>query len=87
MAMAIATVTPPAETVVDLVRKKLQGQTLRLPNLAGFYSQWPNQISPYYEQLRCTIEANINEWIDEEDERVRIKARQVDLPLFSATYV
>lgn len=75
----------PSTTPVDLITDQLKGQTLRLPNLFGFYSQWPNQISPHYEQLRQTIEAKIDEWIP--DEHVRRKARKVDLPMFSATYV
>jgi len=75
----------PSTTPVDLITDQLKGQTLRLPNLFGFYSQWPNQISPHYEQLRQTIEVKIDEWIP--DEHVRRKARKVDLPIFSATYV
>jgi len=71
-------------TAVDTVSQKLRGQTLRLPNLFGFYSQWPNEISPHYGQLKKTIESKIDEWIDPCDELVRRKARKVNLPLFSA---
>lgn len=72
-------------TTVDVITDQLKGQTLRLPNLFGFYSQWPNQTSPHYEELRQTIESKIDEWIS--DEHVRIKARKVNLPMFCATYV
>ena len=72
-------------TTVDLITDQLKGQTLRLPNLVEFYSQWPNQTSPHYEELRQTIESKIDEWIS--DEHVRLKARKVNLPMFSATYV
>ena len=74
-----------ALATVDRVTQELKGQTLRLPNLFNFYSQWPNEISPHYEQLRKTIETKIQEWVDPCDENVRRKARKVDLPLFSAT--
>ncbi|KAK0642148.1 isoprenoid synthase domain-containing protein [Cercophora newfieldiana] len=77
---------PESPKAVDLVSQKLRGQTLRLPNLFGFYSQWPNEISPHYEQLKATIESKIDEWIDPCDELVRLKARKVNLPLFSAIW-
>lgn len=70
---------------VDRITQELKGQTLRLPNLFEFYAQWPNEVSPYYEELKQTIEAKIQEWISPEDENVRRKARKVDLPLFCAT--
>ncbi|KAM7189240.1 Isoprenoid synthase domain containing protein [Naviculisporaceae sp. PSN 640] len=63
---------------------QLKGQTLRLPNLSEFYSQWPNRISPHYEDLRQIIDDKINEWIP--DERVRIKAHKIDLPFFCAVW-
>ncbi len=84
MANAPAAIPAPS-TAVDRVSLKLKGQTLCLPNLFGFYSQWPNEISPHYEELRKTIESKIQEWIDPSDEHVRRKARKVDLPIFCAT--
>lgn len=75
--MTISPITP-----VELVTRQLRGQTLRLPNLLGFYSQWPSHISPHYEELRQTIETKIDEWIS--DEHVRVKARKIDIPLFCA---
>ena len=74
-----------ALTPVARVTEELKGQTLYLPNLRPFFSQWPTEISPYYEQLQDTIERKIQEWISPSDERVRLKARKVDLPLFCAT--
>ena len=74
-----------ALTPVARVTEELKGQTVHLPNLNPFFSQWPTEMSPYYEQLKETIESKIVEWISEE--RVRAKARKIDLPLFSATWV
>ncbi|KAK3380914.1 isoprenoid synthase domain-containing protein [Podospora didyma] len=73
-------------TPVARVTQELKGQTLYLPNLKPYFSQWPTEISPYYEQLKVTIESKIQEWISPVDERVRLKARKVDLPLFCATW-
>ncbi len=67
------------------IAAKLRGQTLSLPNLQGFFSRWPSGISPYYGLLAEIVEEKIQEWIT--DEHVRIKARKVNLPLFSATHV
>jgi hypothetical protein len=69
-------------TTVDKIARELKGQNLRLPSLSGFYSQWPNEVSPHYGQLTETIETKIQEWIS--DEPIRRKARKVNLPLFSA---
>ncbi|KAK0629375.1 isoprenoid synthase domain-containing protein [Bombardia bombarda] len=73
-----------AVTSVAEISARLRGQTLCVPNLHPFYSQWPKEISPYYEQLKVTIENKIQEWIS--DERVRKAARDVDLPTFCATW-
>lgn len=75
-----------AMTTVDVLTKQLKGQTLRLPNLSGFYSQWPYEISPHFDHLKQTIESKIQEWISPSDEPVRMKARRVDLPVFCATW-
>ncbi len=72
-------------TTVDKVARELKGQSLHLPSLFDFYSRWPNEVSPHHAQLRETMEVKIQEWIP--DEPVRCKARKVNLPLFSATYV
>jgi len=71
-----------AMTADDAIACQLKGQTLRLPNLFNFYSQWPNEMSPHYPELKEIIEAKIEEWIS--DEHIRAKARKVDLPLFCA---
>ncbi len=74
---------PSAIPSVDKVGQYLKGQTLRIPNMTEFYSQWPNEISPYFDELKQTIESKIQEWIP--DERPRLKATKVNLPIFCAT--
>ncbi|KAK4446887.1 isoprenoid synthase domain-containing protein [Podospora aff. communis PSN243] len=81
---SLPTPSPPKD--VDTIRHHLKGQTLHLPNLFTFYSQWPNEISPHYAHLQTTIEAKIQQWIDPADALVRLKARKVNLPLFCAIW-
>lgn len=74
-----------AVTAVAELRARLKGETLRLPPLKGLCSNTSIVISPYYDQLKQTIETRFNEWITEPD--VRAKARELDLAYFEATFV
>jgi hypothetical protein len=72
-------------TAVAELRAKLNKETLRLPPLQRLCSDKSIEISPYYDRLKEVVEARFDEWFTEPD--LRVKARELDLAYFQATYV
>lgn len=74
-----------AVTAASELRIRLRKETLRLPPLQRLCSDRSIEISPYYDQLKDTVEARFDQWFTEPG--IRRKARELDLAYFKATFV
>jgi hypothetical protein len=63
---------------------KLQGQHLRIPNLAQYFAHWPEPVkNKHYNELVKIHDRKIAEWFP--DTNVRNKMTKINLPLFAST--